>query len=99
MQKKVWMVFIVLLVLISTGHAQSKKSEWVDSVFNTLDVPGKIGQLLMVPINSYSSQSLEKTISQLKKFNIGGVMFTGGGPISQANATNRLQQNTFIPLL
>lgn len=100
MQKKVWMVFIVLLVLISTGHAQSKKSEWVDSVFSTLDVNGKIGQLLIVPINSYSNnQSLEKTISQLKKFNIGGVMFTGGGPTSQANATNRLQQNTPVPLL
>lgn len=100
MQKKVWIVFIVLLVLISTGHAQLKKSEWVDSVFSTLDVSGKIGQLLMVPTNSYANpHEIEKTISQLKKFKIGGVMFTGGGPISQANVTNHLQQTTSVPLL
>jgi beta-N-acetylhexosaminidase len=100
MKKKVWIGFIVLLVLISTGHAQSKKSQWVDSVFSTLDLSGKIGQVLMVPVNSYSNQLLlEKMSTQLKKYKIGGVVFTKGGIASQVNTTNHFQLQVSIPLL
>ena len=100
MQKKVWIGFIVLLVLISTSNAQSKKSQWVDSVFSTLDLSGKIGQLLMVPVNSYSDQqTLENAVSQVKKYKIGGLVFTKGGPVSQAKITNYFQHQTSVPLL
>ena len=100
MQKKVWIGFIVLLMLISTAHAQSKKSQWVDSVFSTLDLSGKIGQLLMVSVNSYSDlQSREKTVLQLKKYEVGGIVFTNGGPVSLVNTTNYFQQQIPVPLL
>src|SRR5689334_4422647 len=100
MQKKVWIGFIVLCALISPLYGQTTKSHWVDSVFNTLDLYGKIGQIVMVPADSYQSGSaLEKITTQIKKFKIGGVVFTKGGPVSQVKMTNYLQQVTAVPLL
>lgn len=100
MQKKVWIGFAVLLALISPLYAQSKKIQWVDSVFNTLDVSGKIGQLLMLPVGSYlDEQTVDKLASQIKRQRIGGIVFTEGGPVAQAKLTNRLQQHAQVPLL
>lgn len=99
MQKKVWIVFIVLCA-ISPLYGQSEKSQWVDSVFNTLDLYGKVGQILMIPADSYADpQTLEKITTQIKKFKIGGIVFTKGGPVSQAKITNYFQQQTAVPLL
>src|SRR6185503_17105878 len=99
MQKKVWIGFIVLCALISPLYGQTTKSHWVDSVFNTLDLYGKIGQILMVPADSYAGeQTLEKITTQIRKFKIGGVVFTKGGPVSQVKLTNYFQQQADIPL-
>lgn len=100
MQKKVWIGFIVLYALISPLYGQTTKSQWVDSVFNTLDLDGQIGQILMVPAKSYSDgQALQKITAQIKKSKVGGVVFTTGGPVSQAKLTNYFQQQANIPLL
>src|SRR5687768_9978020 len=100
MRKKVWVGFVAVFLLISPLYGQSTKGHWVDSVFRTLDLDGKIGQVLMVPANSYSDQqTLEKLAGQIKKFRIGGVVFTQGGPVSQAHATNFLQRQATVPLL
>ncbi len=100
MQKKVWIGFIVLCALISPLYGQTKKSQWVDSVFNTLELYSKIGQILMVEADGYSDpQTIEKLVSQIKKNKIGGIIFTKGGPVSQANLTNYVQQQTAVPLL
>ncbi len=100
MQKKVWIGFIVVLSLISPLYSQSKKSLWVDSVFNTLDLYGKIGQILMVEADSYSdAQTIGRLVLQIKKYKIGGIVFTKGGPVSQAKLTNYVQQQATVPLL
>ncbi len=100
MQKKVWVGFIALCALISPLYGQSKKSQWVDSVFNTLDLEGKIGQAIIIPAVSHSDpQLLERQVSRIKKFKIGGIIFTKGGPVSQVNITNYFQQQATVPLL
>lgn len=99
MQKKVWIGFIVL-GLISPLYGQTTKSQWVDSVFYALDLDGKIGQILMVPAESYSDeQTLQKITTQIKKYKVGGVVFTKGGPVSQIKLTNYFQQQATVPLL
>ncbi len=99
MHKKVWAGFIALCALISPLYGQSKKSQWVDSVFNTLDLDAKIGQIMVVAADSYNPQLMERQVAQIKKYKIGGIVFTKGGPVSQANITNYFQQQTTVPLL
>ena len=98
MQKKVWISFIVLFVLISNTFAQSGKVAWVDSVFRTLNQNEKIGQMFFVPVNGYSDDELEKLESQIKKNKIGGVVMAAGDFAIQARAINHLQKNSAIPL-
>lgn len=99
MLKKVW-IGLIVYALILPVYAQTHKSKWVDSVFSTLDLNAKIGQLLMIPLESHSDKgTLVKTLAQIKKYKIGGVVFTKGSPTSQAKITNSIQQQSSIPLL
>ena len=73
---------------------------WVDSVFATLTLEEKIGQLLM-PRGNYSGKphpvdSLRKWVQQYK---IGGIVFFASGPTAQASLTNELQALSRVPLL
>lgn len=76
------------------------KSPWIDSVFNSLSLDEKIGQLIMVA--AYSNMSIEhqKTIENIiKKYKPGGIIFFQGGPIRQAQLTNIYQDLSKTPLL
>jgi beta-N-acetylhexosaminidase len=100
MQKKVWIGFIALITLVSPLFGQTTKRQWVDSVFTTLDLYGKIGQILMVQADSYADkQTIEKITTQIKRFHVGGIVFTKGGPVSQIKMNNYFQQQAGIPLL
>jgi CubicO group peptidase (beta-lactamase class C family)/beta-glucosidase-like glycosyl hydrolase len=92
---------ICLLVSFSSpSNAQSQKTHWVDSVFQTLTTSEKIGQLFMIPISSYGSLAeKEPIIQQIKKFKPGSVWLIKGGPISYAHLLNKLQAQSNVPLL
>ncbi|MCX6352146.1 MAG: serine hydrolase [Bacteroidetes bacterium] len=76
-------------------------SKWADSVFNTLTLEEKIGQLFMVA--AYTSYDKRKNspevVSLIQNQKIGGVIFFKGGPGREANATNLFQEKSKIPLL
>jgi beta-N-acetylhexosaminidase len=97
--KKVWIGWIALWLLGPSVVAQTTKSQWVDSVFNTLDVSAKIGQLLMVPVNSYEEIERGRIESIIKNHKVGGLVFTKGGPVTQVKLTQHLQQQSGVPLL
>jgi beta-N-acetylhexosaminidase len=100
MHKKVWVAFIVVWALGLPVYAQSPKRVWVDSVFKTLNLQAKIGQLLMVPLDGTANQNdLEKTINIIRKNNIGGVVVSGGGPVKLVNTLNVLQREAEVPVL
>ena len=74
--------------------------KWVDSIYNRLTLKERIGQLFMVQAFSNKSKSYEKQIENLiVNHNIGGIIFSKGGPIRQARLSNRLQSVSEIPLL
>lgn len=99
MHKKVWIVFIAVWAVLPV-YAQSNKRVWVDSVFSTLSLPDKIGQVLMIPLDgSADPDELEKTINIIRKNKIGGVVASGGGPHSLVNAINRVQRESELPVL
>ena len=64
-------------------------SAWVDSVFNSLSLDEKIGQMIMVAAYSNRGADHQDEILQLiEKYQVGGVVFFQGGPVRQAKMTN-----------
>ncbi len=99
MLKKI--VFILSLITIAIPlSAQDQKNRWVDSVFLSLSVPQMIGQLFMIPVSSYASQSeMDALAGRIKTYQPGALMITKGGPKSLALLLNRLQKISKVPLM
>jgi beta-N-acetylhexosaminidase len=75
-------------------------SHWVDSVFNSLTPDERITQLMMIP--SWSNRDrkhIDEICDEIRKYNIGGVVFFQGGPIREAQQTNLYQWTAKTPLL
>ncbi|MFV5693641.1 glycoside hydrolase family 3 N-terminal domain-containing protein [Flavobacterium sp. LT1R49] len=74
-------------------------NKWVDSVYNAMNLDERIGQLFMVAAYSNKDTVHFNAIDKLIKENkIGGLIFFQGGPVRQANLTNRFQAKSKIPL-
>ena len=73
---------------------------WVDSVFTTLTLDEKIGQLLM-PRGNTSGQgyTVEKLRKWVQEYKVGGLVFFAGQPTTQARIVNELQGMSKVPLL
>jgi beta-N-acetylhexosaminidase len=73
---------------------------WVDSVYNSLNLEQKIGQLFMVAAYSggekYNRTLIEKLISENY---LGGLIFMQGTAEAQAEQTNAFQKKSKVPLL
>jgi beta-N-acetylhexosaminidase len=77
----------------------SSDTAWVDSVMRTLNLDEKIAQLMMVAAYSNRDKEHFKEIDELiEKEHIGGIIFFQGGPVRQANLTNRFQEMSKTPL-
>lgn len=75
------------------------KNHWVDSIYKSLTLDEKIGQLFMVAAYSNKDEKHAEGIDYLiEKFKIGGVIFFQGGPVRQAKLTNRFQAKSKVPL-
>ncbi len=78
----------------------NQESDWADSVFNTMTEEERIAQLIMIPVYSNKDQVHIDSISNLvKEHKVGGLIFFQGGPVRQAQMTNRFQQESKIPLM
>ena len=77
-----------------------EKDHWVDSVFNSMSIEEKIGQLIMVP--AYSGKGnvqIAQLIRMINENKIGGIISMQGGPMRQVNMVNQLQKAAKTPLL
>jgi beta-glucosidase-like glycosyl hydrolase/CubicO group peptidase (beta-lactamase class C family) len=87
-------------IAVAPAFLSDTSSRWVDSVFNALTPEERIGQLFMVAAWSNKDKKHETEISELiKNQKVGGLIFMQGGPIRQANLTNRYQRESKVPLL
>ncbi len=107
MNSKCTLVILIIFSCVFFSQAQKKpaflleyNAQWVDSVFNTLTLDQKIGQLLL-PRGNYSGQphDIEKLKSWVKDYKIGGLVFFASQPTLQAKITNELQSLSKVPLL
>jgi beta-N-acetylhexosaminidase len=77
-----------------------QQQKWVDSLYNSMSIEEKIGQLYMVQVYSNKGRAHEAGIIKLiKNQHIGGIIYTNGGPVRQARLNNSLQAASKIPLL
>ncbi len=76
------------------------QSTWIDSVFASLSLEQKIGQLFMVAAYSNKGSAHKRSIEALiRDHHIGGLIFFQGGPVRQARLTNYYQSKARVPLL
>ena len=75
MVKKVFLVLLVLTAVLFNVSAQSNKNHWVDSVFNSLGIDERIGQLFMINVPPHASDDALKEIEgEIKSHEIGGII-------------------------
>lgn len=115
MKKRIYLGLSCLLIGISFGVTTVKTTEppqvkkapfnsidtpWADSVFTTLSLDEKIGQLFSVAAYSNKGEKHKQEILDLiQKYKIGGLTFFQGGPVRQAKLTNTFQAVSKIPLM
>ena len=77
-----------------------EQQKWVDSIYDSMNIKEKVGQLYMVQIFSNSDEKDKAAVRKLINENhIGGLIYSKGGPVRQAILNNELQAISKIPLL
>lgn len=106
MKNNITLIIISMFILGSCAKIPSmrpipvdERTVWVDSIYNTMSLKEKVGQLFMV--SAYSNRNdahIDSIQNLIKEFNIGGLIFFQGGPIRQAKQTNQYHSISKIPL-
>ncbi|HDO06152.1 MAG TPA: hypothetical protein ENG85_00545 [Bacteroidetes bacterium] len=92
--------FLFSMQLSAQNTERLKRAEyWADSVYQSLTPEQRIGQLIIARAN-YSHKPYDTRLDgYIKKYNLGGVCFFAGDPVSQAKQTNRWNSLAKTPLL
>ncbi len=108
--KKILLVFILLFSstqifsqernpLIVKEDFQNQK-KWVDSIYESMSLQEKVGQLFMADIFSSDPQEkIDKIKDLISNYYIGGVIFSKGGPRRQAKLNNEFQKLSKVHLM
>lgn len=106
MRKIVAFVFLGMLLGRQANAQQpvfmEQSTPWADSLFQTMTLDQKIGQLFMVAAwsdpkhASYNPKTIQTLIDQ---YAVGGIIFMQGSPGRQAILNNQFQGSSKIPLM
>lgn len=76
------------------------QEKWVDSVYQSMSLDQKIGQLFTPMVFSKKNDDHFDEIKNLiEKYHIGGIIFSLGGPVKQSQWLNEFQSMSKVPLL
>jgi len=76
------------------------QQKWVDSIYESMTLKERIGQLFMVQVYSDEKQlNVNSVVKLINEQHIGGIIYTKGGPYRQAKLNNDLQYAAKTPLL
>ena len=89
----------VLLFSAAQCFAQDAESRWVDSVYNSLTVEQRVGQLICMRANQPDKPFYDDVAKYIKKYNIGGVCFFRADAEAQVKKTNEWQAIAQTPLM
>ena len=89
----------VLALSVAQCFAQDAESLWVDSVYNSLTLEQRVGQLICMRANQPDKPFYENVAKYIKKYNIGGVCFFRADADAQVKQTNEWQAIAQTPLM
>lgn len=92
-------VLIAMLLMTGSLFAQSEESRWVDSVYNSLTLEQRVGQLICMRANQPDKPFYEEVGQYIKKYNIGSVCFFRADALPQVEQTNAWQAMAKTPLM
>lgn len=109
MMRKTLLLYFILSIFIVTASAQvttnlykqadkQKMNRWVDSVYNTMSIDDKVGQLF-IPIVESNSSWKTRIAGYIQNYKVGGLLFSKGTLANQADITNYAQGISKIPLM
>lgn len=85
--------------LIVKNDFQNQK-KWVDSIYDSMTLEEKMGQLFMADIFSSDPKAKTDKIKDLiTNYHLGGIIFSKGGPVRQARLNNEFQALAKVPLM
>lgn len=107
--RKTLLLYFILSIFIVTASAQvttnlykqadkQKMNRWVDSVYNTMSIDDKVGQLF-IPIVESNSSWKTRIAGYIQNYKVGGLLFSKGTLANQADITNYAQGISKIPLM
>ena len=85
-------------LLIFRGIDPTAQQRWVDSVYKSLDLEGRVGQLIM-PIIYPRSDDKSALLKRMKQEKWGGILFQKGFLADQRDLTQSLQEASTVPML
>ncbi|MCM8570071.1 serine hydrolase [Gramella jeungdoensis] len=101
--------FLLFLLISLSGIGQNTnpllvdnypaQKQWVDSIYDSMSLERKVGQLFMASIWSQNDNEADTIRKLIKEHHIGGLIFSKGGPVKQAKLTNEFQEMSEVPLL
>lgn len=94
------LVFIFVFITTQSFFGQeTEKERWVDSVYNSLSVEQRFGQLIMVRANLPNENYFVEVSNYIEEYGIGGVCFFASGPMRQLMQTKAWQEMSEVPLM
>ena len=99
--KRIVSVAVVMMASLIGGmvFAQDAETRWVDSVYNSLTLEQRVGQLFCLRANQPDKPYYDEVGKYIKKYNIGGVCFFRGDAEPQVEKTNEWQAMAQTPLM
>ncbi len=87
------------LLLFKAQH-DKQCQKWVQAQMSKMSIREKVGQLFIYTLAPDESKANMKLLAKVvKKYKIGGLLFSGGDVYSQANVTNAAQYMSQIPIM
>jgi len=84
---------------LQTTDAEAQK-KWVDSIYNSMTLKERVGQLYMVQVMSNQNSVIkDRVIKLVRDHHIGGIIYSNGEPKRQARLNNELQAISKLPML
>ena len=85
-------------LLVFRGIDPTAQQRWVDSVYKSLDLEGRVGQLIM-PIIYPRPEDKSALLKRMKQEKWGGILFQKGFLADQRDLTQTLQEASTVPML
>jgi len=91
--------FFFWVLFFPTMLFSQSQQHWVDSVYASMTLDQKIGQLFMVMAHPDGNALKQKqTLQSIRNQCVGGVLFSKGTSVQQQKDTKRYQQTSKVPL-